>query len=420
MYLQIEIKNILIIFYCIIYMLCCGVKQHATGAEQILTTKNESYDILLKYVLSISHDDLHLPLQDADRLKNTVELLSCMRSKEIIIPMSKFLNYNTTVWTSRGFKDDIFAAALARISDYDCVVEPLNIEDNLTYVSPESKLCKLYRSLMPFDSIIVLIEDYIDTRENTMSEKEKKSIRVLHRNLLFLKKSFAERSITYSPLPFKPISNYTLNHPLYKARQATIKSNIELAQRILKETKNFTSINSETKTKLLAAVDELAKVRSVEAIEVITPILLLQSDKEIENLDKKYFSLRKYPVGVALVKIGIPSIWGLLDEIAKHSGNNSDEYRKIASDVMSSILIKKVIPGFVNEQLVKYKDNELAQIRLAKLLPLLDEDQTKIALLKPQFRIWKSSDGLFETRAKFISIDKKNDITLEKENGKQT
>jgi hypothetical protein len=87
---------------------------------------------------------------------------------------------------------------------------------------------------------------------------------------------------------------------------------------------------------------------------------------------------------------------------------------------MSSILIKKAIPGFVNEQLVKYKDNELAQIRLAKLLPLLDENTTKIALLKPQFRIWKSSDGFFETRAKFISIDKKNDITLVKENGKQT
>jgi hypothetical protein len=87
---------------------------------------------------------------------------------------------------------------------------------------------------------------------------------------------------------------------------------------------------------------------------------------------------------------------------------------------MSSILIKKAIPGFVNEQLIKYKDNELAQIRLAKLLLLLDEEAEKISLLKPQFRTWKSTDGLFETRAKFISIDKKNDVTLEKENGKQT
>jgi hypothetical protein len=198
-----------------------------------------------------------------------------------------------------------------------------------------------------------------------------------------------------------------------------IKSNLELAQRILSANPNLSAIDADTKSKLLASVEELATGRAVEAVDVIVPILLLQADNEITGLDKKYFSLQKYPVGIALAKIGIPSIWGLLDEIAKRS-DNSDEYRKIVRDVMTTISIEKAIPGFVNEILVKYKDNEIAQIRLAKLLPLLGEDAKKITTLKPQFRNWKTTDGLFETRAKFIAIDLKNDVILEKENGKQT
>jgi hypothetical protein len=198
-----------------------------------------------------------------------------------------------------------------------------------------------------------------------------------------------------------------------------IETNLKLAQQILKDSKNLTSIDAESKLRFFVVLEELGKVRAVEAVKVLTPILLLQADKEISNLDKKYISLQKYPVGVALVKIGIPSIWGLLEEVAKRA-DISDEYRKVACDVMSTILINKAIPGFVNETLRKYKDDEFARIRLAKLLPLLGENVSKIELLKPQFRDWKSTDGLFETRAKFILIDNKKDVTLEKENSKKT
>jgi hypothetical protein len=40
-------------------------------------------------------------------------------------------------------------------------------------------------------------------------------------------------------------------------------------------------------------------------------------------------------------------------------------------------------------------------------------------LLVPYARDWESTDGLFKTNAKFVSLDKK-EVTLEKANGKQT
>jgi hypothetical protein len=275
---------------------------------------------------------------------------------------------------------------------------------------------RYFNSLLPYESTMALIEDRL---QHTMSSKSKNSEASLERfKKLFInyKTITPTRSFIVNPSDF---SDFTLNHPLYKARQSTIETNLELARQILKASKNLTSIDGESKVKLLTAIEELGRVRAVEAVEVLAPILLLQADKAISGLDKKYISLQKYPVGVAFAKIGIPSIWGLLEEVAKRSGN-ADEYRKVACDVMTTILIAKAIPGFVNETLDKHKDNELAQIRLAKLLPLLGEDATKIELLKPQFRNWQSADNLFEARAKFISLDKKNDVTLEKENGKQT
>jgi hypothetical protein len=271
--------------------------------------------------------------------------------------------------------------------------------------------------MMPYDSSLALIQPYRE--QNKYDSKIVENMNKLEA-IIISDQNWDSQKAKFPKLKDLPkLHDFTLNHPLYKARQSVIKSNLELAQRILLSNPNLSAIDADTKSKLLASVEELSKVRAVEAVDVIVPILLLQADNEITGLDKKYFSLQKYPIGIALSKIGIPSIWGLLDEIAKRS-DNSDEYRKIARDVMTTILIEKAIPGFVNETLVKYKDNELAQIRLAKLLPLLGEDAEKITFLKPQFRNWKSTDGLFETHAKFISLDKKNDVTLEKENGKKT
>jgi hypothetical protein len=346
-------------------------------------------------------------IDDSESLFQCVELLGAIRcgDERICTAMANKMDKPPSIFRNRFWRYFI-CIALIRID-----APAVNAIMTKLSQNPIQEIITL-PIIMPYDSALALIQTYREQNKHDLKIVE--NMNKLEERITYAQKNYSREH--YLP----KLHDFTLNHPLYQARQTVIKTNIELAQRILKETKNLTSIDSETKTKLFAAVDELAKVRSVEAVETLTPILLLQTDKELENLDKKYFSLRKYPVGIALVKIGIPSIWGLLDEAAKRS-ESSGEYNKIACSVMSSILIKKAIPGFVYEKLIKYKDNELARIRLAKLLPLLDEDMTKIEIiLKPQFRLWKSSDGFFETRAKFISIDKNNEITLEKENGKQT
>ncbi|MDR2641318.1 MAG: hypothetical protein LBC74_00825, partial [Planctomycetaceae bacterium] len=202
--------------------------------------------------------------------------------------------------------------------------------------------------IMPYDSALELIKAYREQNKHDPS---------IVQGINELERIIDEQKICSRERQLPPLHNFTLNHPLYKAHQSVIKTNLELVQQILKANKNLSLIDSEAKTKLFAAIDELAKVRAVEAVEVLAPILLLQADKkdkEVAGLDNKYLSLQKYPVGVALAKIGIPSIWGLLDEIAKRS-DNSDQYREIARNVMTTILIEKAIPGFVNETLDKYK-----------------------------------------------------------------
>ncbi|MDR2168751.1 MAG: hypothetical protein LBP59_01250 [Planctomycetaceae bacterium] len=366
-------------------------------------------------------------LDSNDDVFHAAETLSAIRSNKglkclvqsIPIPVIRYYS------SPRGIRKEFIVVAVARgtvdSADIELILEQI-AQRNLFY---KGSIC--LEVILPYESISVILDDFIarKKREHKNGNITNDNITKQLENIDEVKKFTEALAIGANnggddrPKIPANLSSFTLNHPLYKSRQAAIKTNLELAQRILKETKNLTSTDDVTKAKFFGAVDELAKVRAVEAVEVLAPVLLLQVDKEIEGLDKKYISLQKYPVGGVLAKIGIPSIWGLLDEIAKRS-DNSDDYRKIACNVMTAILIAKAIPGFVNETLGKYKDNELAQIRLAKLLLLLGEDATKINLLKPQFRNWKSTDGLFETRAKFIAIDKKNNITLEKENGKQT
>jgi hypothetical protein len=67
----------------------------------------------------------------------------------------------------------------------------------------------------------------------------------------------------------------------------------------------------------------------------------------------------------------------------------------------------------VNETIKKQKD-ELAQQRLYKLYPLMG-----LPFPAPQMREWESTDKLFKTTAKFVSLEK-DEVILEPTNGKQT
>jgi hypothetical protein len=344
-------------------------------------------------------------INSSDPLFQKVELLGAVRcdDERVCAALANKMKKNVSVFQTR-FREYFVEIALIRIDEPAIKATMENLGE-----APYYGILTL-TPIMPYDSALELIK--LHRSQNKHNPAIVNGMNELERRIKDERDRPRERQLP-------SLHDSTLNHPLYKARQSTIETNLELAQQILKTSKNLTSIDGESKVKLLTAIEELGRVRAVEAVEVLAPILLLQADKEISGLDKKYISLQKYPVGVALAKIGIPSIWGLLEEVTKRSDNN-DEYRKVACDVMTTILIAKAIPGFVNETLDKHKDNELAQIRLAKLLPLLGKDATKIELLKPQFRNWQSADNLFESRAKFISLDKKNDVTLEKENGKQT
>ncbi|MDR2762707.1 MAG: hypothetical protein LBB88_08920, partial [Planctomycetaceae bacterium] len=176
---------------------------------------------------------------------------------------------------------DLFlSTSLIRIgdSDFDRVLEQhvANFSKDEIYESNFSVYVYLC-SLLPLSSVEKIIDDFIERHKKSLSQQKIDNL-INYKKLLLSHPNPRKQELFH-------LSDYTLNHPLYKARQATIKSNIELAQRILKETKNLTSINSETKTKLLAAVDELAKVRAIEAVEILAPIILLQSEKEIDGLD---------------------------------------------------------------------------------------------------------------------------------------
>jgi hypothetical protein len=255
---------------------------------------------------------------------------------------------------------------------------------------------------MPHKSSVAIIDEYL-ARQNIQQHKIER-LNILKNEILLRKEEYSK--------PFPLLSEFVLNHPLYKTRQSVIERNVA----ILKEQKKLTELD-ET---LLDAVKKLGEVRSVEAVEVLTPYLLLKTKPELKLTDKKtnekkFFSLQNCPVAVSLVQIGIPSIWGLLNEIA---ANHHDEpYYQTAYQTMTAILPDVAIPGFVNE-LLKTKQDEMSQLRLYNMYPLMGLPIEGTPLI-PQLREWQSTDGLFKTTAKFIALEK-NDVVLEKHDGKRT
>jgi hypothetical protein len=119
----------------------------------------------------------------------------------------------------------------------------------------------------------------------------------------------------------------------------------------------------------LSAAVKLGELRAVEAVGTLTKTLLLQQEtasNDENEMGEKYESIKEYPVAVALARIGIPSIWGLLDEIA--DSDHDDGYRKVAYETMTTILPAVAIPGFVKVA-TKPKDDR-ARTRLYKMYQL--------------------------------------------------
>ncbi len=126
-------------------------------------------------------------------------------------------------------------------------------------------------------------------------------------------------------------------------------------------------------------------------METLVPILLLKlksgAKPNEEITDEKFDTVKDYPAAIALAKIGIPSIWGLLDGIAT-AEHDDENYREMAYKTMTTILPDVAIPGFVNEALKKHSD-EIAQLRLYKMYPLMGLSIEGTPLV-PQMRLWES------------------------------
>jgi hypothetical protein len=366
----------------------------------------------------------------------TVELLGAIRNKDVTEILVSKTNVIPQSGTSllRRFRDQFYYTALIRIGDSKSIElllekwchEPNNIRGISLYLE----------ILLVKDSLLPLLDDFIKQPQISSDDFKKQNILDLRTRIVSIPQNYVINStderttkrkrnktreplqyseqLSYSYLPsdiLPPLSDFVLNHPLYKARQAEIKTNLE----ILQKSKKITDLDAE----LLNAIFKLEEVRAVEAVEFFVPKLLLKLDSSIKSqkqtIDTKYVSIKDYPVAVALAEIGIPSIWGLLDEIAK--SEDGTEYREIAYQTMTAILPAVAIPGFVNESLKKHT-GEIAQLRLYKMYPLMGLPIEGTPLI-PQLREWQSTDKLFKTNAKFISLEN-GDVTLERANGQCT
>ena len=206
---------------------------------------------------------------------------------------------------------------------------------------------------LPKESFLAIIDEYVEKNVTCLDSDQKQ--RLLEMKALYL--------VGKNAILLPPLSDFVLNHPLYLARQSAIADNLA----ILTEQK-------EIDAKTFSAVAKLGELRAVEAVEPLVPILLVKpKTASNDDIDERFDSIKDYPVAIALAQIGIPSIWGLLNEIAAndHDANNHDsEYCEVAYKTMTVILPSVAIPGFVNEVLGKQTE-EIAHRRLCKIYPLM-------------------------------------------------
>jgi len=130
------------------------------------------------------------------------------------------------------------------------------------------------------------------------------------------------------------------------------------------------------------------------------PMLLVKPEyRQNENIDEKYNSIKDYPVAIALAQIGIPSIWGLLNEIA--ANEHDADYLTVAYKTMTVILPDVAIPGLVNETINKQTD-EAAHQRLCKLYPLMPTKNSNTERVKEIFALIAEQSKEFSEAAKSV------------------
>jgi hypothetical protein len=348
--------------------------------------------------------DDKLQIDETDPIRKSTDLLGALRDIEHIPLLVKHVGTTTRSigGLPKGFKDAFVAAALVRIGSPS--IKPVLVE----YQEPSGFFMgtypfKFFQELLPIDSALALINDHIKNSKPELTEEQKK-------RLLYLVHSLdSYRQNKKSGLP--PLSDFVLNHPLYKTRQSAIESNLA----VLKDQKKIMLLDAKT----FSAITKLGELRAVESVETLVPKLLLKPDSSVksnhEKINEKYNSIKEFPVAITLAEIGIPSIWGLLNEIA--ANHHDEQYYQTAYQTMTAILPAVAIPGFVNE-LLKTKQDETFQLRLYKMYPLMGLPIEGTPLI-PQLREWQSTDKLFKTTAKFITLEK-DDVVLEKQDGKRT
>ncbi|MDR0609028.1 MAG: hypothetical protein LBG58_02870 [Planctomycetaceae bacterium] len=317
-------------------------------------------DTVVESLIGVVESEYNWTLRSMDNPQNqedvfhAVEILGSIRCTKSSQPLIKRINCLTRTMGGlpRGFKDAYVAAALVRIADYQCIKIVLEQEEYFS-IYPFYSDC-FFGSVMPLDSMIAVIDDYLETSSNLSVSKKEKILNLKQRLL-------AVSHVAPEKIP--SLSDFTLNHQLYKKHQSVIDLNLL----ILKEQRNIIELNLKT----FNAIQKLGELRAVEAVEVLTPYLLLQSTTEVIKPDEKYTALKKYPVAVSLAQIGIPSIRGLLKEIAQGNGDNPG-YVEISYKTMSTILPSVAILGFVDEAIENEKSEE-AKSRLEKLYPFLPQ-----------------------------------------------
>jgi hypothetical protein len=361
----------------------------------IKTLENEeAWDVLMRGKIQID---------DHDPIRTVTELLGVMRHTECVTLLVKHIGTITRSvgGLPKGFKDAFVAVALVRIGSPS--IEPVLKE----YQNPSELFMGMYvtsyfRALLPIESSLAIIDDYISCNLVNLTEEQKERLSYLRKTI----ESYQNDKRISVPQP----NDFILRHSLYKDRQKVIEEKIM----ILKSSTNFSKLDNQ----LLSAIQKLGELRAIDAVDILVPNLLLKHHSDITRnsiATTEKYKVSDYPVVHALVMIDIPSIVGLLDEIAIN--NHDEQYYKIAYQTMTTILPAVAIPGFVNESLKKHT-GELEQLRLYKMYPLMGLPIEDTPLI-PQFREWQSTDKLFKTTAKFISLDKE-EVILERTNGKRT
>jgi hypothetical protein len=316
--------------------------------------------------ISIVNDDSQWTLNAIDdprvktKIRYAVEILGGIRSQRAVPSLARRINTITNRLGSHPWFEEAFVvAALLCIGDCSDICAFFESE-NLISNSP-FYFYLFYDFVMPVESMINYLDFYLEKNQKGISSSKKEKILRLKKSLLI---SSTSRYNTYNYKNLPPLSDFVLNHPLYKTRQAEIKTNLKALQK----KKKITELDLE----LLSAVFKLGEVRAEEAIKLLVPNLLLKPDSSIKSqertVDAKYVAIKDYPVAITLAEIGIPSIWGLLNEIA--ANNHDEHYYQVAYQTMTAILPAVAIPGFVNE-LLKTKQDEMSQLRLYKMYPLM-------------------------------------------------